>query len=106
MSRGVAFWRKLYFDLANEVEQVLGKALGYPRYSDDQKNFPGTTEADGVCVGENVPDFLLSEAAGKLKAPKFDWAPQTWPQFDWEYRSPAMFGGYYSTNVVKPLILD
>jgi hypothetical protein len=106
------FWRKLYYDLANEVEQVLGKALGYPKYSDDQKNFPGTTEADGVCVGEHVPESLLSEAAGKLKAPKFYWTPQTFPQFDWQYRYPAMFGGYYNTNNgingidIKPLILD
>src|SRR6202795_2217532 len=85
MSRGVAFWRKLYFDLANEVEQVLGKALGYPKYSDDQKNFPGTTEADGVCVGEHVPESLLSEAAGKLKPTKFDWKTVEWPKYDWQY---------------------
>ena len=66
-TRNAQFWRKLYFDLANEVEQTLGKALGYPYYSDDQKNFPGTTEADGVCVGDHVPESLLAEAASKLK---------------------------------------
>jgi hypothetical protein len=68
MAKGAvaSFWRKMYYDLANEVEQVLGKALGYPKYSDDQKNFPGTTEADGVCVGDSVPESLVAQAAGHV----------------------------------------
>lgn len=33
-----------------EIEQMLGKALNYPWFKDDQENFPGTTEADGVVV--------------------------------------------------------
>lgn len=49
-----------------ELEQILGKALGYPWYRDDQKNFPGATEADGVCVGEHVPITLAMEAAEKI----------------------------------------
>lgn len=49
-----------------EVEQILGKALGYPWYKDDQKNFPGATEADGVCVGEHTVPTLAFEAARRL----------------------------------------
>lgn len=55
-----------YHQECREVEQTLGKALGYPWYRDDQKNFPGSTEADGVCVGEHVPSSIASEAANKL----------------------------------------
>ena len=47
--------------------QTLGKALGYPRYCDDQKNFPGATEADGVCVGDHVAESLAEEAARRIK---------------------------------------
>lgn len=63
----VIFWRDLYFKLANEVEQVLGKALSYPKYVDDQKNFPGAKEEDGVCVGEHVPESILAEAANFIE---------------------------------------
>ncbi len=66
-SRDLSYWIKLYYDLATEVDQVLGKALGYPWYKDDQKNFPGTTGEDGVCTGEHVPESLLAEAAKGLK---------------------------------------
>lgn len=48
------------------IENILGRALRYPRYCDDQKNFPGTTDADGVCVGEHVPETLAAEAAAKI----------------------------------------
>jgi hypothetical protein len=47
----------------NEVEQTLGAALGMPWFKDDQKNFPGATEADGVCVGEHIPATIAMEAA-------------------------------------------
>ena len=70
--RGVCFWRELYDDLANEVDQVLGDALGYPRYSDDQKNFPGATLADGVCTGEHVPESLLAEASATIRALQYE----------------------------------
>jgi hypothetical protein len=52
----------------NEIEQTLGQALGYPWYKDDLKNFPGATEADGVCVGEHVAETLAAEAVGRLQA--------------------------------------
>lgn len=49
-----------------EVCQALGKALGYPWFKDDQRNFPHATEADGVCVGDHVAETLAAEAAAKL----------------------------------------
>ncbi len=52
----------------NEVEQVLGAALGYPRYCDDLENFPAATEADGVCTGEHTPATLAQEAAQRIRA--------------------------------------
>lgn len=50
-----------------DICNVLGKALGYPLFFEDQKNFPGTTEADGVCVGEHVPLTLADEAAERIR---------------------------------------
>lgn len=50
----------------HEIEQILGQALGYPRYCDDQKNFPGTRPTDGVCVGDHVAATLASEAAATI----------------------------------------
>ena len=50
----------------HEIEQTLGKALGYPWFKDDQKNFPGATDADGVCVGDHVAASLAMEAADKI----------------------------------------
>lgn len=51
----------------HEIEQILGKALGYPRYKDDVANFPKATEADGVCVGDHVPVSLAMEIAARLQ---------------------------------------
>jgi hypothetical protein len=51
----------------HDVEQVLGMALGYPWYKDDQKNFPGAIDADGVCVGEHVPATIAAEAADGIQ---------------------------------------
>jgi uncharacterized small protein (DUF1192 family) len=50
----------------DEVSQTLGKALGYPWFKDDQQNFPGATEANGVCVGEHVAESIAAEAAGRI----------------------------------------
>lgn len=52
------------------IEQMCGKALGYPWFKDDQKNFPGADEADGVCLGEHVTETIVAElvsAYNKLK---------------------------------------
>lgn len=51
----------------HEIEQICGKALGYPWYKDDQKNFPGATEADGVCTGEHVAVTIVAELAGRYE---------------------------------------
>jgi len=53
--------------LNDDVSQTLGKALGYPWFKDDPKNFPDATEADGVCVGDHVAESLAVEAANKIK---------------------------------------
>lgn len=44
-------------------QQIAGKALGYPWYKDDQKNFPGATEKDGVCIGDHADDTIVEELA-------------------------------------------
>lgn len=51
----------------SEIEQALGRALRYPRFCDDQKNFPGSTDADGVCVGDHVAESLADEAANRIR---------------------------------------
>ena len=50
----------------HEIEQVLGAALGYPWFFQDQKNFPGATEDHGVCVGEHVAESIAEEAAVEI----------------------------------------
>lgn len=45
----------------DEITQLCGQALDYPWYKDDQKNFPGATEANGVCIGEHVPASIVAE---------------------------------------------
>lgn len=50
------------------ISQILGKALGYPRYCDDPKNFPDAIEADGVCVGDQVTATLAQEVADRIQA--------------------------------------
>ena len=48
------------------VEQHLGKALVFPWYKDDQKNFPGATSEHGVCVGDHVPETLAISASRRI----------------------------------------
>jgi hypothetical protein len=57
---------KGYQSECRDVEQALGRALGYPRFCDDQKNFPGSTDADGVCVGEHTPATVAESAARRI----------------------------------------
>jgi len=52
----------------HEVCQTLGKALHYAWFKDDQANFPGATEADGVCVGDHVAETLAVEASKRIAA--------------------------------------
>lgn len=57
----------MYMKLNDEVCQVLGKVLGYPWYKDHQKNFPGSTEKDGVCVADGTAESLADQAAERIK---------------------------------------
>lgn len=50
----------------DEICQSLGKALGHPWFKDDQANFPGSTETDGVCVGDHVAESIADEASRRL----------------------------------------
>jgi predicted DNA-binding transcriptional regulator YafY len=50
----------------DEAQQAAGIALGYPWYKDDQVNFPGATEKDGVCIGEHAGATIVQELAGKF----------------------------------------
>jgi len=61
----IARMRHAYDAYEHEIQQLLGKALGYPWFKDDQKNFTGATEADGVCVGEHVAETIVAELAKK-----------------------------------------
>lgn len=51
-----------------DISQTLGKALGYPWFKDDAINFPGSTEADGVCIGDHVAESIADEAAQRIAA--------------------------------------
>ena len=56
--RSAAYLIRSYIKSNHEIEQACGKALGYPWYKDDQKNFPGATEEDGVCVNGYVAEIV------------------------------------------------
>ena len=46
-----------------DAEQVLCRVLCYPKYADDQVNFPEATDADGYCSGDSTIVSLAMEAA-------------------------------------------
>lgn len=58
--------RKVCSEINDSVSQTLGRALQYPKFADDQKNFPGATDADGVCVGDHIAGSLAEEAAKEI----------------------------------------
>ena len=53
---------------SEEIEQILGKALGYPLYIDDPETFPNATKDDGVCVGIETAWSLAMGAAQTITA--------------------------------------
>ena len=57
----------IYKKELEKIEQILGKALGYPWYKDDPKNFPNATEADGVCIGDHTAWSLAMCAADRIR---------------------------------------
>jgi hypothetical protein len=63
VERLTAAMRSSADDIEQTLGKALGKALGYPWFRDDQANFPGATEAQGVCVGDHVAESLATEAA-------------------------------------------
>lgn len=48
---------------SDEVLQTLGRALRYPYFAHDQKNFPGAVLVDGVCTAAHTPTTIADEAA-------------------------------------------
>lgn len=60
--------RRLIAKQNEDISQTCGKALGYPWFKDDQKNFPGSTEEHGVCVGEHVAETIAAELADAFTA--------------------------------------
>lgn len=59
--------KSAYAKELHAIEQILGRALDYPWFKDDPDNFPGATEADGVCVGEHTAVSLADEAAKTIE---------------------------------------
>jgi len=80
-SDSAAYWKDAYDNLRKlvtktdrEIEQVLGKVLGYPLYANDKNTFPNATESDGVCVGDHVPETLAVEAARKIEELRLEYS--------------------------------
>lgn len=81
--------KKAASTINEEVCQTLGKVLNYPWLMDDQTNFPGATEVDGVCVGDHVAETLAAEAAeriDKLQAEASEWCQSVQLQQDRVHR--------------------
>lgn len=53
-------WRRLYGELEHDVEQQLGRLLGFPPYPEDW----GTAD---VCVGDHVPESLLAAVCAEVE---------------------------------------
>ena len=51
---------------SHEIEQVLGKALGYPLFGPEMS--PDGVPDGFVCVGEHVAESLADEAAARIGA--------------------------------------
>ena len=60
------FERNCALKEVDECQQIAGRALGYPKYGDDQKNFPGANDNDGVCIGEHAGATIVQELANAL----------------------------------------
>jgi len=66
LKRSRDYYENACVQMDGEICQMLGQALGYPWLKDDQKNFPGATEAEGVCVGDHVAETIAMEAARRI----------------------------------------
>lgn len=68
IKRGEDAAERRFYTTLDAVEQIAAQAIGgYPWYKDDQKNFPGATEADGVCIGDHIPETIVEELANKYR---------------------------------------
>lgn len=64
--KNAEFYKDACIHMNEEVCQVLGKVLGFPWFKDDQKNFPGATEKDGICQGEYTCESMADLAAAEI----------------------------------------
>lgn len=82
---------KQLFDKQNhEICQILGKALGYPKYADDSLS---VAIDDDVCVGEHVAETIAMEAAKKLaKLQQFKDFVHKWLDDNGVPHNPAYLG--------------
>lgn len=83
------------------ITQALGKALDYPWYKDDQKTFPGATEADGVCTFDDTSETLVDRACRALAEQKAEIQALRQEQ---ENRFAYLY--VYSDDVAPWLIVD
>lgn len=67
LERLVEHYRSACEKMEREVCDCLAVAIGgFPRYCDDQENFPGATEESGYCVGEMRSIDMATLAASKI----------------------------------------
>lgn len=64
LQRDVEAMRDRWIRSDGEACQILAQVIGgFPWYKDDQKNFPGATEKDGVCYAEHTIHTLATKVA-------------------------------------------
>jgi hypothetical protein len=56
-----------WINLNRTVCQNLAAGMRYPRFMDDQENFPGTTEADGYVIGDDDAWSMSEMAANRIR---------------------------------------
>lgn len=74
----VAYLTKAASVVDDRICQILGKALNFPWYKDDQKNFPGATVENGVCVGDLIAEDLARMAAETIEKLEDVDPPKEW----------------------------
>ena len=89
----------------DDVCQTLGKVLGYPWFKNDQVNFPGADETNGVCVGDHVAESIAMEAARRIKqAQSTHLAQLTALRAQVEQLDEAPYAGYVGLGDVLALL--
>lgn len=86
--------RQSYGRTCHEVEQRLGKALGYPAMG--QELFEDGRPNGDVCVGDHVPETLAAEAAERIAGLEADRGRlqailgELWLYTDWRYTTKQL----------------